>query len=146
MASFMDGPLFLFLPLPFPLHHLVQWSSGLACWTANSEVWGSNPGQGRNLVRDFWLHLRPLAHLAMISTLTAHCRWEDETVRERTGHPPSYSKVIVWPRYAYCSFSIRSDSGTSRGRVFSNTREPQSDVIEADARIIHNWRFMKPIA
>jgi len=27
------------------------WSSG--CWMANREVWGSNPGQGRNLVRDF---------------------------------------------------------------------------------------------
>ena len=28
---------------------------------------------------------------AMMSTLTAHCQWEDETVRERTGHPPSYA-------------------------------------------------------
>ena len=27
------------------------------------------------------------------STLTAHCRWEDETVRERTGHPPSYAEA-----------------------------------------------------
>ena len=25
----------------------------LACWTANQEVQGSNPGQGRNLVLDF---------------------------------------------------------------------------------------------
>jgi len=25
----------------------------------------------------------------MMSTLTAHCQWEDETVRKRTGHPPS---------------------------------------------------------
>jgi len=25
-----------------------------------------------------------------MSTLTANCQWEDETVRERTGHPPSY--------------------------------------------------------
>src|SRR6218665_177934 len=22
-----------------------------------------------------------------------HCRWEDETARENTGHPPSYAKV-----------------------------------------------------
>ena len=29
---------------------VAQW---LACWAANSEVWGSNPGHGRNLVRDF---------------------------------------------------------------------------------------------
>ena len=41
---------------------------------------------------------------------------------------------------------IRSDSGTSRGCVFSNTRELQSDVIEAAANIIRNWRFTKPIA
>src|SRR6218665_2719491 len=27
----------------------------------------------------------------MMSTLTAHCQWEDETVRERTCHPPSYA-------------------------------------------------------
>jgi len=25
----------------------------------------------------------------MMSTLTVHCKWEDETMRERTGHPPS---------------------------------------------------------
>ena len=36
-------------------------------------------------------HLRPLANLAVMSTLTAHCRWEDETARERTCHPPSYA-------------------------------------------------------
>ena len=24
---------------------------------------------------------------------TAHCQWEDETVRERTGHPPSYAEA-----------------------------------------------------
>jgi len=39
----------------------------------------------------FLFHLRPLANSAMMSTLTAHCQWEDETVRERTGHPPSYA-------------------------------------------------------
>src|SRR6218665_3288234 len=27
----------------------------------------------------------------MMSTLTAHCHWEDKTVRERTGHPSSYA-------------------------------------------------------
>src|SRR6218665_1761180 len=33
----------------------------------------------------------PPANSAMMSTLTAHCQWEDDTVRERTGHPPSYA-------------------------------------------------------
>jgi len=27
----------------------------------------------------------------MMSTLIAHCQWKDETVKERTGHPPSYA-------------------------------------------------------
>jgi len=27
----------------------------------------------------------------MTSTLPVHCQWEDETVRERTGHSPSYA-------------------------------------------------------
>ena len=35
----------------------------------------------------------PLANSAMTSTLTVHCQWEDETVRERTGHPPSYAEA-----------------------------------------------------
>jgi len=35
----------------------------------------------------------PLANSAMMSTLTAHCQWEDETVRESTGHPPSYAEA-----------------------------------------------------
>ena len=41
----------------------------------------------------FLLHLQPLANLALMSTPTVHCQWEDETVRERTGHPPSYAEA-----------------------------------------------------
>ena len=33
----------------------------------------------------------PLANSAMMSTLIAHSQWEDETMRERIGHPPSYA-------------------------------------------------------
>jgi len=33
----------------------------------------------------------PSSQLSYDSTLTTHCQWEDETVRERTGHPPSYA-------------------------------------------------------
>src|SRR6218665_1082677 len=29
----------------------------------------------------------------MMNTLIVHCQWEDETVRERTGHPPSYAEA-----------------------------------------------------
>src|SRR6218665_1535426 len=35
----------------------------------------------------------PIANSAMMSTLTVHCQWEDEMVRERTGHPSSYAEA-----------------------------------------------------
>src|SRR6218665_715908 len=65
----------------------------LACWTANREDRGSNPGQGRNLVRDFCSTCAPKVNSAMMSTLTSPCQWEDKTVRERTGHPPSCTEA-----------------------------------------------------
>jgi len=42
----------------------------------------------------------PLANSAMMSTLTTRCQWEDEMVRERTGHSPSYTmtKKMKSPR------------------------------------------------
>jgi len=33
----------------------------------------------------------PLANSSMMSTLTAHCQWKGETVRESSGHPTSYA-------------------------------------------------------
>jgi len=33
------------------------------------------------------------ANSAMMSTLTAHCQWKDETVRERTDYPPSSAEA-----------------------------------------------------
>src|SRR6218665_751337 len=37
----------------------------------------------------FLLHVHPIANSAMMSTLAVYCQYEDETVRERTGHQPS---------------------------------------------------------
>ena len=45
----------------------------------NGEVGGSNPHQGHNCAS---------ANSVIMSALTVHCRWEDEMVREITGHPP----------------------------------------------------------
>ena len=49
------------------------------------------------LVQEIWFEISapfvPLANSAMMSTLTVHCQWEDETTRERTGHPPSYAEA-----------------------------------------------------
>jgi len=35
----------------------------------------------------------PLATSAMTSTLTVHCKWEDETAREQTAHSPLYAEA-----------------------------------------------------
>src|SRR6218665_1806363 len=48
---------------------------------------------GQKFGSRFLLHLCPLANSSMMSTLTVHCQWEDETVRQRTGHPLSYTKA-----------------------------------------------------
>src|SRR6218665_2759757 len=48
---------------------------------------------GQKFISRALLHLCPLANSAMMSKLTTHCQWEDETVRERTGHPPSYAEA-----------------------------------------------------
>ena len=54
--------------------------------------------QGSNLVRAeicVKISAQPstLANSAMMSTLIVHCQWEDEMVRERTGHTPSYAEA-----------------------------------------------------
>src|SRR6218665_2928156 len=35
----------------------------------------------------------PFHNVGRSGTLTVHCQREDETVRERTGHPPSYAEA-----------------------------------------------------
>ena len=47
----------------------------------------------QEFVSRFLLHLRPLTNLAMTITLTVHYQWKDETVLERTDHPPSYAEA-----------------------------------------------------
>jgi len=39
-----------------------------------------------------------------MSTLTVHCQWEDETVRERTGHLPSYAEAKKMKSSSLSSF------------------------------------------
>jgi len=60
----------------------------------------------------FLLHLHPLANSAMMSTPTAHCQWEDEMVRERTGHPSSRAeskkmKLLTLHTYGCPKASLR---------------------------------------
>lgn len=35
----------------------------------------------------------PLAKSSIMSTLTMHCQWEDQTAKKGTGHPSSFSKA-----------------------------------------------------
>jgi len=37
------------------------------------------------------LFLYLIANLAIMSTLTVHCRWKEEKMKERTSHQPSYA-------------------------------------------------------
>src|SRR6218665_1671583 len=63
------------------------------------ETFGNSIGQGsgfkslKGLKFEISASSAPLANSAIMSTLTEHCQWEDETVKERTGHPPSYAEA-----------------------------------------------------
>ena len=55
-----------------------------------------------------------LANSAMMSTLTVHCQWEDETMRERDGRPPSYAeakkmKSLTFHTHGCPRASVRTD-------------------------------------
>src|SRR6218665_3458804 len=63
-----------------------------------------------------------IANSAMMSTLTVHCQCQDETVRERTGNPPSYAeakkmKSLTLHTYGCLRASLRNCSSTSTGWV-----------------------------
>lgn len=60
----------------------------LQCPTVDDEVEGSNPDRAEISLEilTFVARLRPLANSVAMSTLTLHCRWDIQTVRERTGH------------------------------------------------------------
>ena len=56
------------------------------------KVGGSNPLRSR-IFCTISASPVPLSQLNMISTLTVHCCWEDETERERAGNPPSNAEA-----------------------------------------------------
>ena len=57
-------------------------------WTVNREVGVQNPARAE-ISLEISAPSAPLANSAM-SALTAHCRWDEETLKERIGHQPSY--------------------------------------------------------
>ena len=74
-----------------------SWSwmrGGLLVSVLDCKSWGlvfkSQPGQ--TFEPRFLLHLCPLTNSVMM-TLIVHCQWEDEMVKEGTGHPPSYDEA-----------------------------------------------------
>src|SRR6218665_808835 len=76
----------------------------------------------------FLLRMRPLANSAMMSTLTAHCQWEDEMARETTGHSPSYTeakkmKSLTLHTHCYPRASLRHGSSSS-SLLLWNTSDP----------------------
>src|SRR6218665_3821706 len=78
----------------------------------------SNRGPGQKFGLRFLFHLNLLANsVAMMSTLTALCQWEDEMVRKRIGHPSSYAvaeKMKLWLRAFLTGRSVSVVMGSSR--------------------------------
>ena len=54
---------------------------------------GFKTPSGQKFASRFLLHLHSLTNSAILSTLTLRSRWEDETARERIGHPLAYTKA-----------------------------------------------------
>ena len=73
-----------------PMIHDIIMVSVLDC---QSSGFGFKSWSGQKFYSKFLLHL---ANSSMMSMQTIHCQWVDETVRERTGHPPSYTEG-GWP-------------------------------------------------
>jgi len=59
---------------------------------------GFKPWPVQKFSSRFLFHLCPLANSALMSTLTAHCQWEDEMVRERTGPHSHMPRLRKWSR------------------------------------------------
>src|SRR6218665_2278974 len=69
-----------------------RWSSGLCAGLPIEEFRVQIPAMAETWI-EIYAPSAPLANSSMMSTQTVHCKWEDETVRERTGHPPSYTEA-----------------------------------------------------
>src|SRR6218665_1778535 len=108
------------------------------CWYMDSYIYG----QGRNLV-DFCSTCAPLANSAMMSTLTAHCQWEDETVRERTGQPPSCAeakkmKSLTLHTHGCARASLR-DCSSSSSPPPPPSPPPPSPSSQRRSRLQHGY-------
>lgn len=67
------------------------------------------------------LHLLPFANSAITIKLSVPCRWEDESARERIGHPSSYSeakKVKSRPFHAHGCLGSSWRGCTSADQVY----------------------------
>ena len=68
----------------------------LTCWQIRDGTGGFRKNNCKGLFSSLKspnLACRQLENSAMMSTSTVHCRWEDETVMEKTGHPPACAKA-----------------------------------------------------
>jgi len=70
----------------------------------------------------------------MMSTLTTHCQGEDETVRERTGHPPSYTEAKKMKLLTFHTHDCpRAD-----------LRDCSSSSSSYEKRSIISWKYSSP--
>jgi len=98
----------------------------------------------------FLLHLRPITNSAIISTLTAHCQWEDEAARERTGNPPSYAKAkkmksLTLHTHGCPRASLRDySSTTSSSYMMCTSNDECLPTVLCDA--ILKWAFQEAVS
>src|SRR6218665_2309519 len=83
----------------------------------------------------------------MMSKLTICCQWENETVRERTGHPPSYAEAKNMMSLTICTHGCLRATHALRPDLLLPTRLVFSEylhVIEAQKSNSSHHRFFLP--
>ena len=55
----------------------------------------------------------PIRNYAMMSTPTTHCWWEVDTLRERTGRPPTYAEIKNTKSLKFHTYSCLMTRGDS---------------------------------
>ena len=64
--------------------------------------------------------LAPLTNSVIMSTLTIHCQWEEETFRDRTGRQPSHAKAKKVKSLTLHTFGCPRDSLRDCSSLFSS--------------------------
>jgi len=86
----------------------------------------------------------PLANSAMMSTLTVHCHWKDEMVRERAGHPQSNAEAKKMKSLTPCAHGYPRASLKDFSSFCQNNTQRYSNQMTKDQTIkLKNFKCWK---